>query len=268
MKAGEPGSFPLVVPARQARELLANSLELLQRRPKPASGVTAAIEHTALASSSLYRVEAEARTPEAAAHGIHAAVERLGYALDSLSTARQQHSEYEAAAAVLSRVLALLYPLARATARPRREVVVGPELTDPDRSGMGDSKGTNPTVKQPSVAPPSERRSSPARVRLDVDIGVFSESTFYAGLSLDVSNGGVFVSTHQLLAIGTPVTLYFVLPNGHPVEARGIVRWTRPPSTDIPPGMGVQFTELSQPDLAHIREYCQEQPPLYLDPDS
>jgi len=264
--AGKPGSSPLVVPARRARELLAEALDLLQRRKRPAEGVTAAIEHTALASSALYKAEAEARTAEATTFGIHSAVERLNYALESLRSARRLHSEYEAAATVLARVLALLFPLARATERPRRDVVVGRQLSERERppEGGGDSSATDATPRA-SIPPEGERRRTPGRVRLDVDIGVFSQSTFYAGLSLDVSSGGVFVSTHQLLPSGSEVTLYFVLPNGYPIEARGVVRWTRAGGMNAPAGMGVRFTSLSPEDLAQIHEYCRERPPLYLD---
>lgn len=258
--------------------MLASALEQLQRPAEPLEGIGAAIEHTAHASSSLYRIESEARTNEAAAHGIHNAVERLGFALEALSRARLQRSEYEAAATTLAQALALLYPVARGTERKRREVMVGHELSDDERVQLSERRPP-PVLSEPpptmrsdaprpvSTPPLSERRSTPPRVRLEVDIGVFSESNFYAGLSLDVSSGGLFVSTHRALPPGTHVTLYFVLPNGHPVEARGLVCWNRGPGEYVPAGMGVRFTKLAREDLAHIHEYCRERPPLYLDPD-
>lgn len=263
MRAHERGQIPLIVPARRAREMLAESLELLQRRPLLADGVLPAIEHTALASSSLYRVEADAQTTQAAAHGVHTAVERLRYALESLQTARSQHSECEAAATVLARALALLSPLAQASARKRREVV-GHELTDDDRLRLDESARPDRNAQgAPQVAPNAGRQSARARVRLEVEIGASSEACFYAGPSRDVSSGGVFVGTSQHLPVGTRVTLSVVLPSGHSLEAQGAVRWIRGPSEGGPAGMGVGFTRVSKKDLAQIQESCRQRPLLF-----
>ncbi|HEY4103806.1 MAG TPA: TIGR02266 family protein [Polyangiaceae bacterium] len=109
-----------------------------------------------------------------------------------------------------------------------------------------------------------ERRNSPEpRVFFEVDIGLSSESNFYAGLTSDVSSGGVFVCTHQPAASGSEVTLFFVLPSGYSVEVTGVVRWTRTASEDSAPGMGVAFTHLKAADLAAIAEYCGYRAPLF-----
>jgi hypothetical protein len=85
----------------------------------------------------------------------------------------------------------------------------------------------------------------------------------------------VFVSTYQPAAPGTAVTLYFVLPNGHVVNAEGVVRWTRAqPSQGSesdrygaaePPGMGVAFVNISAESLEQIALFCASRPPLYFD---
>ena len=100
---------------------------------------------------------------------------------------------------------------------------------------------------------------------LEVDIGLLSESYFYAGLSQDLSRGGLFVATYQLKKPGTHVALYFVLPDGHAVSTEGIVRWTRDASDDLPPGMGIAFENLPARDVAAIGRYCHDRALLYHD---
>jgi uncharacterized protein (TIGR02266 family) len=110
----------------------------------------------------------------------------------------------------------------------------------------------------------NERRSQKdQRVVVEVDIGMLSQSNFYTGISLDVSQGGVFVSTYQPSPPGTQVSLYFVLPSGHSVQAEGTVRWTRAASDDSSPGMGVAFTALSEADAEAIVEFCAGRTPFY-----
>ena len=103
------------------------------------------------------------------------------------------------------------------------------------------------------------------RVFVEADIGLYSASNFYTGISQDLSTGGVFIATYQPQAPGTPMTLYFELPDGATVRAEGVVRWTRGASGDAPPGMGVEFEQLSPEDLAAITHFCSQRPPLYHD---
>ncbi len=114
-------------------------------------------------------------------------------------------------------------------------------------------------------APEDERRAS-ERVSLSVDVGFVSESNFYAGLSMDVSTGGLFVATYQRLAVGTTVELSFVLPDGTSVTTPGVVRWVREPtSEESTPGIGVAFSSVGGEDLAAIERFCRSRTPMYVD---
>ena len=118
-----------------------------------------------------------------------------------------------------------------------------------------------------SIAPPApreEQRRSP-RAELSADVSLFSESHFFAGLTADVSEGGVFVETHQLRPVGTELDVVFTLPNDHEVKTRGVVRWIREPNEDTSPGIGVQFVSLGAVDLAEIRKFLKHRPPLLWD---
>jgi uncharacterized protein (TIGR02266 family) len=232
--------------ARTARQTLAEALSELQRLAPPAEELALAVDHAAKASSALYGAEMEATTDEAISAGIQIAVGQLTHALRLLGELRHARPELEPPLTSIARTLALLYPAARAARRPRRHVQY---------------------QTRPSRAPPpggAERRSpDQERVFVEVDVGLASKSNFYAGLSLDVSSGGVFVSTYQPSPPGTQVCLYFVLPSGHSVHAEGVVRWTREASPDCEPGMGVAFTTLSEADARAIAEFCAARPPHY-----
>ncbi len=117
-----------------------------------------------------------------------------------------------------------------------------------------------------SAGTKSDRRGTD-RVMLEVDVGFVTESNFYAGLSMDVSAGGVFVATYQARPAGTPVVLSFLLPDGHAVTTPGVVRWVRESAGDGSPGMGVAFADLATRDLEAIQAFCKRRQPLYYDAD-
>ncbi len=118
-------------------------------------------------------------------------------------------------------------------------------------------------LQQAPSAPVEEHRAS-RRVSLEVDIHLSSDSHFFAGLSGDISEGGLFVSTYRPLAVGTPVDLEFSLPGGdHTVQAKGEVRWIREHSAVQSRGVGIAFDELSDEDRDEIHAFCAARPPLY-----
>lgn len=246
--------------AREARDFLAAALLRLQSISPPAAELSAAIAHAANASSALYRAEAEATTEEASHSGIRIAVEELTQSLSRLSELRARRSDFEVPLTSLAKTLALLYPIARASLRQRRDVHFEGAMSSvppaPPRLG-------HPPRAQDSFSGQERRDRKDTRVFVEVDIGLLSASNFYTGISLDVSSGGLFVSTYQPSQPGTAISMYFVLPSGHSVEAEGIVRWTRAASEDCEPGMGIAFTNLSPADAEAISEFCRTRTPLY-----
>lgn len=110
-----------------------------------------------------------------------------------------------------------------------------------------------------------EHRATP-RTSLVVELHLASDSHFFSGLSGDISEGGVFVSTYRDLATGTLVDLEFSLPGSDRVmKAKGEVKWHRSGSPDAPPGVGIAFDELADEDRALIHRFCTFRPPLYYD---
>ncbi|MBX3228591.1 MAG: PilZ domain-containing protein [Labilithrix sp.] len=100
------------------------------------------------------------------------------------------------------------------------------------------------------------RRSPRAIAYLCIDL--CSEHNFWTGLTMNISEGGVFVATHVMLEPGTLVGLHLELPNrGHRIMTLGEVRWSRAYTgdDDVPPGLGIKFVGLDLGSLAAIRKF-------------
>ena len=112
----------------------------------------------------------------------------------------------------------------------------------------------------------STDRRATGRARLQVEIGIRTETNFFVGFSGDLSEGGIFVATVSLLAIGTPLTVSFSFPPNIEIEAEGVVAWTREGAafdSDLEAGMGIRFTRLSPSALAAIQEFMRHREPIF-----
>lgn len=265
MTEDEPGSFPASRPARQARAQLVEALQSLQAHGTGSAASSRALDAAAAASSALYEAEKGATTLQASYSGVRIAIEHLGEALSALQQFEAETSTVHPATEPIARTLAVLYPIAKAQQRQRREVVMPPPESGERTSQVPPAPEPLGRPRKPTPFSGSNKRSSGNRVFVETDIGLFSDSTFYTGLSHDLSNGGLFVATYDPKPPGTRVFLFFVLPDGHEVEAAGIVRWTRDASEDAAPGMGIAFSELAPADLQAITRFCQARPPIYHD---
>jgi uncharacterized protein (TIGR02266 family) len=99
-----------------------------------------------------------------------------------------------------------------------------------------------------------ERRSL-FRVRTELDISLGADSHFFTAGSVNMSPGGLLVSTYRALSRGTVLSVEFDLPASR-VVAQGEVVWTREASPGSMPGYGIAFTELSRFDRTLIESYC------------
>jgi len=103
------------------------------------------------------------------------------------------------------------------------------------------------------------------RKDINLDVSLFSDSNFYAGFTENLSAGGVFIATHNLLKVGETIDVTITMPNDKKVVAHGVVRWLREYSetSDSPPGMGIQFMRLEGEDL--IKDFLAARAPLFYD---
>lgn len=116
-----------------------------------------------------------------------------------------------------------------------------------------------------------ERRIFP-RWALHAAVDIESENNLWAGLSYDVSAGGIFVATHQPPAIGTDVRVSVTLPDGTKIELDGVTRWIRDPqraSPGLPAGVGIEWEELPMQALRALLHFAELREPLLweMEPD-
>jgi len=123
------------------------------------------------------------------------------------------------------------------------------------------------TVAKPTAAQLAaiERRRH-KRVAMQAEVSLSSDSNFYSGFASDLSEGGIFVATCNVLERGTLVDVTFTLPDGKPVTARGVVRWAREfndATPDVFPGVGVEFTDIAPEQRATIHDFTEQREPLF-----
>ncbi len=116
------------------------------------------------------------------------------------------------------------------------------------------------TQEAPAIK--SRERRGEDRVDVQLNITIESESNFFMGFSQNISEGGLFIATHDHKDVGDKLTISFGLPDGQSViEARCEVCWVREFNPTMPfmtPGMGVRFLDLSPWDHERVQDFCAE----------
>jgi uncharacterized protein (TIGR02266 family) len=118
-------------------------------------------------------------------------------------------------------------------------------------------------------APPQTRgldRRVHSRVRVDLDVTLSSEHNFFTGFAENLSEGGLFIATHEYLDVGTELDVTFRLPGGREIASRARVCWVReynPDSVGVSPGMGVQFLDLRADDQAAVLAFLRQREPMF-----
>jgi uncharacterized protein (TIGR02266 family) len=223
------------------------------------------LDGVAASMSALYAAEAESSTEASVTASLRQALDELTRALDALHERPPGPHALDGPAAAVAQAMALLYPRVRVSERQRRGVVMADSVASHDRRELVAMAGRiDAAYRAGHSATVPEQRAVP-RATVQVDVGVLSESNFYAGVAADVCTGGVFVSTPSPLPEGTEIALYFSLGEGATLHAEGVVRWTRVKTSDLPAGMGVAFTRLSDEDRRTISDFCAHRPPLFHD---
>ncbi len=123
------------------------------------------------------------------------------------------------------------------------DVTMGAAIKRIDEEGVEEERGQT-------------RRAARANAYLCIDL--CSEHNFWTGLTMNLSEGGVFVATHVMLPPGTLVALHLELPRTRErIMTLGEVKWTRAytGNDDVPPGLGIQFVGLDETSQRAIRRF-------------
>ena len=103
------------------------------------------------------------------------------------------------------------------------------------------------------------------RWNLHAAVDITSEDNLYAGLSYDVSAGGIFVATVDMPPMGSAVSVTVTLPDGTRLELAGTVRWTREyrqASAGLPAGVGIEWDLLPMEALRLLLRFAELRDPL------
>jgi uncharacterized protein (TIGR02266 family) len=80
--------------------------------------------------------------------------------------------------------------------------------------------------------------------------------------SVNLSTGGMFLETWQVLPLDTPVSLEFSLDEGKVIRCQARVVWINAPDLllkpQLPVGIGLQFVDMPLAQLHAIREYIEK----------
>jgi uncharacterized protein (TIGR02266 family) len=107
-------------------------------------------------------------------------------------------------------------------------------------------------------ADPTERRGAP-RIPIETDVTIGGRGRVVAGVSSDVSLGGIFVAAYTPVPVGTRVSLRFRLPTGQ-IMATGVVRWVREGRPGRIAGMGIELGEMGEVDREALARFCGNRP--------
>ena len=100
-------------------------------------------------------------------------------------------------------------------------------------------------------------------------VGYRTVGSFITDYILNISRGGIFITSQKPLPIGTRVRLVFSLPDFPlPFDLAGEVRWVNPVGhgSHAAPGMGVMFSNLDDNTRKRIERFIKHSkaapPPL------
>lgn len=89
-----------------------------------------------------------------------------------------------------------------------------------------------------------------------------SQDSILTGFSVDLSTGGLFLTTNFPLEIDENLSLIFSLPDSdRSISCKARVAWTNPEHSprkpELPPGVGVQFVDMSLEDMKTLKLFLE-----------
>jgi uncharacterized protein (TIGR02266 family) len=118
----------------------------------------------------------------------------------------------------------------------------------------------------PAPAVLGRERRQHARVSMQTEVDLCSDSNFYSGYSTDLSDGGLFVATYNVVDIDTEIQVAFTLPTGQRIVSQGVTRWVREyneATPQISPGVGVEFVGMPAETKEAIGAFTSTREPMF-----
>ncbi len=103
-----------------------------------------------------------------------------------------------------------------------------------------------------------KRRASRMTSKLEVRYGDIT--SFISDYAMNISKGGMFISTKDPLKLNTLISVEFIIPDIKvPIKVKGRVSWINDPKqikgTNLIPGMGIEFQELNDEDRKKLDNF-------------
>ena len=186
----------------------------------------------------------------------------------SLGPASQKQKRFEEALLLVEQNLQTLNMNSPVRVTPR-EPPPPPTPHPPSISSSVSPQSNSNSTRSASEAKRPPRVDMKVELKFELDVNNESAHNFYTGFTNNISEGGIFIVTQQLLEIGTPIKFPLSLPGmAVPEVVEGIVKWVRREDyiTDqAPTGLGIQFNLISD-DLKHrINDYIQQRESIFYD---
>ncbi len=101
------------------------------------------------------------------------------------------------------------------------------------------------------------------RIEVCAYVDFATDHNFIAARTANLSIGGVFLATRNLLQQDREVELQLTLPGAGRLDLRGVVSWRRTEDgPEGPPGLGIQFTHLTDETRAAIDTFAAQRDPI------
>jgi hypothetical protein len=288
-------SYSGAVTTRAARERLSQALAALQTEANIPDDVMAIAAEIAQAVGALFEAERAGSEMEGQST-VKRAMSFLTQTLTLLQAVQSSHPGVGRATESIASVMGMLYPLsvapigpssaADATRKlaseplPAAQHAPQPRPPEPQRPAPV-TQPAAPVVPRAEPGPPKGGVAyAPRDVPLDVpprqgpvahveaNVGATTESNFYMGFSGQLTDGGVFLATYDVLPRNSWANVLVTLPGGFEFRCEAWVRFVRDPldfSSGAEPGMGLQFGHLSEEAKQLILRFIRKRPPLFFD---
>jgi uncharacterized protein (TIGR02266 family) len=257
--------------AKEARESLGKALAALQEDPNVPPDVLAVAQNIAQSVGALFEAERASSEPDGKSC-VKNALGSLSQTLALLQDVRGEHPGIQTATETIARSMSLLFPL---TTQPTRPPPASEGAAEPVAIPKAPAAPAAPATPEAPAAegsgapePAAGRDEGAERERIEANLGATTESNFYVGFSGEISQGGVFISTYNILPEGSPVRCFITLPGNLSTEVDGRVRFVRDPmdmASDSEPGMGVAFEGLTKEARELILRFIRKRPPMFYD---
>ncbi len=106
----------------------------------------------------------------------------------------------------------------------------------------------------------SDDKRHARRIDTKLEVKYGDITSFISDYAMNISRGGMFISTKDPLKVNTVISVEFVIPDIRvPIQVKGRVSWVNDPQqikgTNLIPGMGVEFQTLSEEDQKKLHSF-------------